>query len=31
MVSVSPTSVDIQTIVLGNVLAVTPADTLQLW
>ncbi len=30
MVSVSPTSVDIQTIVLGNVLAVTPADTLQL-
>jgi manganese/iron transport system permease protein len=30
MVSVSPTSVDIQTIVLGNVLAVTPTDTLQL-
>ena len=30
MVSISPTSVDIQTIVLGNVLAVTPADTLQL-
>ena len=30
MVSVSPTSVDIQTIVLGNVLAVTPGDTLQL-
>ena len=30
MVSVSPTSVDIQTIVLGNILAVTPADTLQL-
>ena len=30
MVSISPTSVDIQTIVLGNILAVTPADTLQL-
>ena len=30
MVSVSPTSVNIQTIVLGNILAVTPADTLQL-
>jgi manganese/iron transport system permease protein len=30
MVSVSPTSVDIQTIVLGNILAVTPSDTLQL-
>jgi manganese/iron transport system permease protein len=30
MVSVSPTSVDIQTIVLGNILAVTPTDTLQL-
>ena len=30
MVSVSPTSVDIQTIVLGNILAVTPCDTLQL-
>jgi manganese/iron transport system permease protein len=30
MISVSPTSVDIQTIVLGNILAVTPADTLQL-
>jgi manganese/iron transport system permease protein len=30
MVSVSPTSVDIQTIVLGNILAITPADTLQL-
>jgi len=30
MVSVSPTSVDIQTIVLGNILAVTPGDTLQL-
>ncbi|MFV2051804.1 metal ABC transporter permease [Aliiroseovarius sp. YM-037] len=30
MVSVSPTSVDIQTITLGNILAITPADTLQL-
>jgi manganese/iron transport system permease protein len=30
MVSLSPTSVDIQTIVLGNVLAISPADTLQL-
>jgi manganese/iron transport system permease protein len=30
MVSVSPTSVDIQTIVLGNILAVSPSDTLQL-
>lgn len=30
MVSISPTSVDIQTITLGNILAVTPADTLQL-
>ncbi len=30
MVSLSPTSVSIQTIVLGNILAVTPADTLQL-
>ncbi|TYR33071.1 metal ABC transporter permease [Mesorhizobium microcysteis] len=30
MVSLSPTSVNIQTIVLGNILAVTPADTLQL-
>ena len=30
MVSVSPTSVDIQTIVLGNILAVTPGDMLQL-
>lgn len=30
MVSVSPTSVNIQTIVLGNILAVTPGDTLQL-
>lgn len=30
MVSVSPTSVDIQTIMLGNILAITPGDTLQL-
>ncbi|RFC65363.1 metal ABC transporter permease [Fulvimarina endophytica] len=30
MVSLSPTSVNVQTIVLGNVLAITPADTLQL-
>ncbi len=30
MVSLSPASVNIQTIVLGNILAVTPEDTLQL-
>lgn len=30
MVSLRPTAVNIQTIVLGNVLAITPADTLQL-
>ncbi|WP_166417895.1 metal ABC transporter permease [Cochlodiniinecator piscidefendens] len=30
MVSVSPTSVNIQTITLGNILAITPEDTLQL-
>jgi manganese/iron transport system permease protein len=30
MISLSPTSVNIQTIVLGNILAITPADTLQL-
>ncbi len=30
MVSVSPTSVDVQTITLGNILAITPGDTLQL-
>src|SRR5690606_12724580 len=30
IVSLSPTSVNIQTIVLGNILAVTPSDTLQL-
>lgn len=30
MVSLSPASVNVQTIVLGNVLAISPADTLQL-
>jgi manganese/iron transport system permease protein len=30
MISLSPASVSIQTIVLGNILAVTPEDTLQL-
>lgn len=30
MVSLSPASVDIRTIALGNILAVTPSDTLQL-
>lgn len=30
MVSLSPTPIDIQTIVLGNILAITPEDTLQL-
>ncbi len=30
MVSISPVSIDIKTIVLGNILAITPADTLQL-
>ena len=30
MVSVSPVQVDIQTIILGNILAITPEDTLQL-
>ena len=30
MVSLSPTSVNIQTIVLGNILAVSPEDTIQL-
>lgn len=30
MVSVSPTSVDVQSIVLGNILAITPDDTVQL-
>ncbi len=30
MASLSPTSVNIQTIVLGNILAITPEDTIQL-
>ncbi len=30
MVSLKPTAVNVQTIVLGNVLAITPGDTLQL-
>jgi manganese/iron transport system permease protein len=30
MVSISPTAVDVQSIVLGNILAITPDDTLQL-
>ncbi len=30
MISIRPTAVNIQTIMLGNVLAITPADTLQL-
>ena len=30
MVSVSPTEVNVQTIILGNILAITPSDTLQL-
>lgn len=30
MVSISPTSVDVQTITLGNILAISPSDTLQL-
>ncbi|MEI6894340.1 MAG: metal ABC transporter permease [Colwellia sp.] len=30
MVSLSPSSVNIQTIVLGNILAITPEDTIQL-
>ncbi|ABV93399.1 ABC-3 metal transporter [Dinoroseobacter shibae DFL 12 = DSM 16493] len=30
MMSISPTSVDIQTIMLGNILAITPTDTVQL-
>lgn len=30
MVSISPTSVNIQTIMLGNILAITPGDTIQL-
>ena len=30
MISLSPTSVNIQTIIMGNILAVTPEDTVQL-
>ncbi len=30
MVSLSPTSVNIQTIAMGNILAITPHDILQL-
>ena len=30
MVSLSPTAVNVQTITLGNILAITPSDTLQL-
>lgn len=30
MISVSPTPVDVKTIILGNVLAISPTDTLQL-
>jgi manganese/iron transport system permease protein len=30
MVSVSPTSVSVQTIIMGNILAITPEDTMQL-
>ncbi|PCI04273.1 MAG: hypothetical protein COB78_08080 [Hyphomicrobiales bacterium] len=30
MVSISPTSVNIQTITMGNILAITPYDTLQI-
>ncbi len=30
MVSLNPTAVDVQTIVMGNILAITPEDTLQL-
>jgi len=30
MVSLSPTPVDVQSIVLGNILAITPGDTMQL-
>lgn len=30
MVSVSPVQVDVQTIILGNILAIAPGDTLQL-
>ena len=30
MVSISPISISVQTIIFGNILAITPADTLQL-
>jgi len=30
MISVNPVAVDIQTIIMGNILAITPEDTLQL-
>ncbi len=30
MVSVSPVAVNVQTIILGNILAITPSDTIQL-
>jgi len=30
MISISPVSVNVQTIVLGNILAITPEDTIQL-
>ena len=30
MISVNPMSVNIQTIIMGNILAITPEDTLQL-
>jgi len=30
MISLSPTSVNVQTIIFGNILAVSPADTIQL-
>jgi len=30
LVSVSPVAVDVQTIILGNILAITPSDTIQL-
>ena len=30
MISINPTAVDVQTIIMGNVLAITPGDTLQL-
>ena len=30
MISVSPTPVDVKTIIMGNILAISPADTMQL-